>query len=88
MFELVIGELDSILERLEKKSASLESSLFKMMMESRSDDDMRRQIDRLGDSLTGIREELEPENERKAKIGSILSAIGQNVGVNHEYRPG
>ncbi|MFD7525211.1 DEAD/DEAH box helicase [Paenibacillus chitinolyticus] len=88
MFELVIGELDSILERLEKKSASLESSLFKMMMESRSDEEMRRQIDRLGDSFTGIREELEPENERKAKIGSILSAIGQNVGVNHEYRPG
>ena len=88
MFELVIGELDSILERLEKKTTSLESSLFKMMMESRSDEEMRRQIDRLGDSLSGIREELEPENERKAKIGSILSAIGQNVGVNHEYRPG
>ncbi|MVO98580.1 DEAD/DEAH box helicase [Paenibacillus lutrae] len=87
MFELVIGELDSILERLEKKSTSLESSLFKMMMESRSHDDMRRQIDHLGDSLQTIQQDLEPDNERKAKIGSILSAIGQNVEVTHEYRP-
>ncbi|WP_068773758.1 DEAD/DEAH box helicase [Paenibacillus sp. FJAT-26967] len=87
MFELVIGELDSILERLEKKSTSLESSLFKMMMESRSHEDMRRQIDHLGDSLQTIQQDLEPDNERKAKIGSILSAIGQNVEVTHEYRP-
>lgn len=53
MFELVIGELDVILERFEQND-SLEKRLYKMMLESNSDDELRAQVDSLGQSLNQI----------------------------------
>ncbi|MBO2942619.1 DEAD/DEAH box helicase [Paenibacillus sp. F411] len=58
MFELVIGGLDVILERLEKKE-SIEKSLYKIMLESSSDDEIRHKLGSLGDSLHQLKEELE-----------------------------
>lgn len=86
MFELVIGELDTILERFEKK-ASLESQIAKMILESKNEEDMRRQVDELAHSLTGIRTELEEEAEKSARIGSVLDAVGQTIPGDIEVRP-
>lgn len=57
MFELVIGGLDVILERLEKKS-SLESSLYKIILESKNENDLRTRLDEIGQSFDDIRQEI------------------------------
>lgn len=86
MFEMVIGGLDTILERFEKQT-SLESSLFKMWAESKSDEEIRRQLDRLGDSFRHIREEVEQERKERARLGAILNAVGQSVSPEAEVNP-
>lgn len=86
MFELVIGGLDTILERFEKQT-SLESSLFKMWAESKNDDDLRRGLDRLGDSFRDIRDKVVHEEEDRARIGAILNAVGQTISPDTEVRP-
>lgn len=69
MFELVIGGLDAILERLEKKG-SLENNLYKIMLESNDDNDIRHRIDELGNR---IREEIDQEDdEEETPITSVL----------------
>ncbi|TMV47844.1 DEAD/DEAH box helicase [Paenibacillus mesophilus] len=83
MFEMVIGGLDTILERFEKKT-SLESSLFKMWAESKSEQDMRVNLNRLGDSFRSIRDEVEQERGQKAHIGAILNAVGQTIAPDAE----
>jgi SNF2 family DNA or RNA helicase len=60
MFETVIGQLDVILERIEK-SNSLEKNLYKIMLEAKDDNEIRRQIDDLGESFTNIREQISKE---------------------------
>ncbi|KAA8754651.1 MULTISPECIES: DEAD/DEAH box helicase [Paenibacillus] len=60
MFEMVIGGLDVILERLEKKE-SIEKSLYKIMLESQTDEDIRRKMDSLGQSLNSIQREVADE---------------------------
>lgn len=60
MFEMVIGGLDVILERLEKKE-SIEKSLYKIMLESQTDEDIRRKMDSLGKSLNSIQREVADE---------------------------
>ncbi|SDC83415.1 Helicase conserved C-terminal domain-containing protein [Paenibacillus sp. CF095] len=61
MFEMVIGGLDVILERLEKKE-SIEKSLYKIMLESQTDEDIRRKMDSLGQSLNSIQREVADED--------------------------
>lgn len=61
MFEMVIGQLDVILERFEKGS-SLEKSLYKIMLESGSNDEIARKVDSLGQSLDHIRTEIDARN--------------------------
>ncbi|RKN64440.1 DEAD/DEAH box helicase [Paenibacillus ginsengarvi] len=78
MFEMVVGGLDTILERFEKKT-SLESSLFKMWAEARSDSEIKQNFDRLGESFRSIRDEVEHERTDKAGLGAILSAVGQTI---------
>lgn len=53
MFEMVIGGLDVILERFEKKE-SLEKSLYKIVLEARSDEELRSELDQIGDSLSEL----------------------------------
>lgn len=57
MFEMVIGGLDVILERYEQKE-NIEKSLFKIMLESQSDEEIRSKVQSLGHSLESIRQEL------------------------------
>lgn len=78
MFEMVVGGLDTILERFEK-SASLESSLFKVWAEAKSDTDIKRHLDRLGSSFRTIREQVEHELQEKAGLGAMLNAVGQTI---------
>lgn len=78
MFESVIGELDVILERFGKKS-SLESSLFKMAMESKSNDELRRNIENIGESFNTTATEVEELTQTGAAFKQLLSASGQNV---------
>ncbi|MBU7320700.1 DEAD/DEAH box helicase [Paenibacillus oleatilyticus] len=90
MFELVIGELDTILERFEKKT-SLESHLAKMILSSRSQEDIRRQLDELGRSFTVARSEVEQESQESTRLQSVLNAVGSPIhGQDHggeEARP-
>lgn len=58
MFEMVIGGLDVILERFEKKE-SIEKSLYKIMLESGNDDEIRQRISTLGDSIHHIKQDIE-----------------------------
>jgi SNF2 family DNA or RNA helicase len=78
MFEKVIGQLDTILERFEKKK-SLESSLFRLVMESRSEEEIRNKLDEFGSTFTEIQTELEESDD---PLSSILNAVdGQRVEV-------
>lgn len=72
MFELVIGELDVILERLEDQG-TLENNLYKIMLEAKSDDEIRRHMDELGKSFSRIRDEVVQE-KRLTPMGTILPA--------------
>ncbi|KZE72778.1 ATP-dependent helicase [Paenibacillus elgii] len=78
MFELVIGELDTILERFEKKT-SLESHLAKLILSSRSQEDIRRQLDELGRSFTDVRSEVEQESQENMRLQSVLNAVGSPI---------
>ncbi|OZB96792.1 ATP-dependent helicase [Paenibacillus sp. XY044] len=60
MFETVIGGLDVILERFEKKE-SFEKSLYKLFLESESDEEIRSKVSSLGQSLDQIKREIEYE---------------------------
>ncbi|GMX60398.1 SNF2-related protein [Paenibacillus elgii] len=83
MFELVIGELDTILERFEKKT-SLESHLAKLILSSRSQEDIRRQLDELGRSFTVVRSEVEQGSTENMRLQSVLNAIGSPIcGQDH-----
>ncbi|AOZ94012.1 DEAD/DEAH box helicase [Paenibacillus crassostreae] len=61
MFEMVIGGLDVILERFEKKE-SLEKSLYKIVLESQSDDEIKQKISSLGHSLDEVKRQVEDES--------------------------
>ena len=80
MFELVIGQLDTILEKIEKKG-SLETSLFRMVMEAGSGEEIRRKIDELGHSFSEVRQEIEQNPQYGAKFQDILDAVGGTQSV-------
>ena len=62
MFEMVIGGLDVILERFEKKE-SLEKSLYKIVLESKTDEDLRSELDHIGESLSELTQDIKKESE-------------------------
>ncbi len=64
MFEMVIGGLDVILERFEKKE-SLEKSLYKIVLESQSDEEIRLKVNSLGQSLDEVKRQVEEEVVRE-----------------------
>lgn len=80
MFELVIGQLDTILERFEKKT-SLESHLAKMILTSKSKDDISRQLDDLGRSFTVVKSEVEQETNKSAGLQNLVNSSLHTVGV-------
>jgi SNF2 family DNA or RNA helicase len=61
MFEMVIGSLDTILERwtAKGKAPSVESSLAKIMLESKSDAEIRSRLDQIGQEFHQYKQELE-----------------------------
>ncbi|MBU5672235.1 DEAD/DEAH box helicase [Paenibacillus brevis] len=75
MFEMVIGQLDVILERFEKGS-SLEKSLYKIMLESSSNDEIARKVDSLGQSLDHIRTELDVQGEGPGEDDGLQQLMG------------
>jgi SNF2 family DNA or RNA helicase len=90
MFELVIGEVDTIIEKFEKKSQTLESSLFKIVLESKDDNDIREKLSSLGQSFyNGSHEEEDEETGevaagasaalRKMRIGAIMDSVSNPV---------
>ncbi|GIP27623.1 ATP-dependent helicase [Paenibacillus sp. J23TS9] len=62
MFEMVIGGLDVILERFEKQE-SLEKSLYKLFLESDSNDEIRQKVSTLGQTLDQIKRQVVYEAE-------------------------
>ncbi|MED5020459.1 SNF2-related protein [Paenibacillus chibensis] len=62
MFEMVIGGLDVILERFEKQE-SLEKSLYKLFLESESDEEIRQKVSTLGQTLDHIKQQVDFESE-------------------------
>ena len=62
MFELVIGELDDIIQQLEKEE-SLERRLAKMVLESTDGEQLRQRIDGLGDTLLATKNKIHRENQ-------------------------
>ncbi|WP_438448665.1 DEAD/DEAH box helicase [Gorillibacterium sp. sgz5001074] len=88
MFEMVIGGLDTILERIEKRSTSLESRILRMVLESRDDADMRSRLDELGREFHHVREEVEHEEEDVLASAAMASrAIAGMGGAQAEVRP-
>lgn len=63
MFEMVIGSLEAILERWTSKSKaqSVESSLAKIMLESKSDTEIRSRLDQIGQEFHQYKQVVEHE---------------------------
>src|SRR5690606_13488968 len=57
LFELVIGELDHIIERLESKEGSIEQRLDKAIRRSRISQQLHEEIDHIGASITTYQED-------------------------------
>lgn len=78
MFEMVIGRLDVILERLEKNSEidrNLEKSIYKIILESASDEEIASKVESLGQSIHSIQAELDevdPLPEGDSDLKQIL----------------
>lgn len=75
MFEMVIGELDVILERFEKND-SLEKSLYKILLESGSQEEIASKVDSLGQSLHSLRHELDAEGDADGNNTAIQRLLG------------
>jgi len=83
MFEMVIGELDSIIERFEKKT-SLETQLFKVMMESKDEEEIRSHLDELGQSFKAIQYEVLQDKGSLFSSGTPATEAGITAGQQAE----
>ncbi|MFR9709543.1 DEAD/DEAH box helicase [Paenibacillus sp. MB22_1] len=75
MFEMVIGHLDVILERFEKQH-SLEKSLYQIILESGSDEEIASRVDSLGREFDTIKSELDAEAEERGNNGGLQQLLG------------
>ncbi len=81
MFEMVIGSLDMILERFEEQD-SLERSLSRILLEADNEEEVRKQVDSLGQSLNEIRAQLHNEvditasSKQQREVQSFLQRFG------------
>nr|WP_244965985.1 SNF2-related protein [Paenibacillus alvei] len=79
MFEMVIGSLDMILERFEKQD-SFEKSLSRILLEADSEEHIRSEVERLGNSLNAIREEINMEEDTQgAALHQLLQGMSAEV---------
>jgi SNF2 family DNA or RNA helicase len=72
LFELVVGELDLILGRLED-DRDLEDVIMDLVGNSASDEEARERIDELGEKLKGLRED-------DLRVKAVDVALFQEVG--------
>ena len=75
MFEKVIGHLDVILERFEKKH-SLEKSIYKMILESDSEDEIASRVETLGREFSHIQSELDAQADAPEPDGGLQHLLG------------
>ncbi|WP_055108640.1 DEAD/DEAH box helicase [Paenibacillus ihumii] len=75
MFEMVIGGLDVILERFEKEH-SLEKSIYKILLESQSDEEIASRVDSLGRSLHKLKDELVKEPPKESSGTKLTELMG------------
>ncbi len=83
MFESVIGRLDMILERFEEQN-NLERSISRILMEASSEDEIRTQVDSLGQSLSSIKEAFNGASavsEEQSRIQSFLKQYSNGTEV-------
>ncbi|GFR38764.1 helicase [Insulibacter thermoxylanivorax] len=82
MFELVIGELDEILERMEESSA-VETRLYKAMLEARSEDEMRREIERIGENFVSSKQRISHgpplQGEKPLPAAHVPGAVSRTI---------
>jgi len=89
LFEMVVGELDDILERLEREEQPLEQRLARLVLEAKGDADIRRGIDALGRSINRLRADA----KRTASAGGpeaalpVLSVVPDGPDAAAEGRP-
>ncbi len=62
LFEMVIGELDDIVERL-SLNQSLEENLISIIMDSRSEREMALKLDNMGQAIRALRQSKQEESE-------------------------
>ncbi|MFY0543293.1 DEAD/DEAH box helicase [Brevibacillus sp. H7] len=62
LFEMVIGELDDIVERL-SLNQSLEENLISIIMDSRSEREMALKLDNMGQAIRALRQSKQTESE-------------------------
>lgn len=74
MFEMVIGGLDVILERFEKEH-SLEKSIYKILLESQSDEEIASRVASLGNTLHQIKDELGSKEPLSDSSGGNLTEL-------------
>lgn len=79
MFEMVIGQLDVILERLEKNHAidkNIEKSIYKIILESASEDEIASKVESLGHSIHSIQAELDGVNSLQEGERDLKQILG------------
>lgn len=82
LFELVIGELDHILEKLEGEG-TMEQRLAKALLESGDDRELQRKLKQLGSSISNIREDIgEKSISRKPDLLIHMDRLGETVEVH------
>ncbi|MBD2847912.1 DEAD/DEAH box helicase [Paenibacillus sp. IB182496] len=81
LFELVIGGLDHILERLDKDGGEMEKQIAKLALESRGSEELRHRFDALGDTLGELREHQDNATEDRAALQALLDGASQSVEV-------
>jgi SNF2 family DNA or RNA helicase len=83
LFELVIGGLDHILEKIEGGEQSLEKQLARMVLESSGEAELGRKFDQLGSSLERMKQEhLEQDALMPPQIaGKALNNLGGTVDI-------
>lgn len=86
LFELVIGELDHILEKLEG-GESLEQQLAKVLLESGNDQDLKRQLNSLGSSISQIRHAVKSSGTNPYSAGPDLLVKMDKLGQTVEVEP-
>lgn len=81
MFEMVIGELDTIVEAFENKEDTLEKNIYKMILESKDDQELKQRIDHLGSELVTQQKREDSREERRKSIAAILDSVAAEAEV-------